>query len=126
MTFRYSVVMAWSLEDGGYIAAIPELPNLSAFGETAEEAAREVEVAAEGYLDALGESGSPAPAPQELPSFSGQFRVRLPASLHEALVKHARREGVSLNTLVVGLLAEGLGVAGERFLSNAPGRLQPT
>jgi antitoxin HicB len=115
MTFRYSVVMAWSLEDGGYIAAIPELPNLSAFGETAEEAAREVEV-----------SGSPAPAPQELPSFSGQFRVRLPASLHEALVKHARREGVSLNTLVVGLLAEGLGVAGERFLSNAPGRLQPT
>ena len=121
MTFRYSVVMAWSREDGGYIATIPELPNLSAFGETAEEAAREVEVAAEGYLEALGESGSPAPAPLEVPSFSGQFRVRLPVSLHEALVMHARREGVSLNTLVVSLLAEGLGVAGERFLSNVPG-----
>lgn len=117
MTFRYSVTMAWSREDSGYIATVPELPNFSVFGETAEEAAREVEIAAEGYLEALGESGSPAPAPLELPSFSGQFRVRMPVSLHEALVTHARREGVSLNTLVVSLLAEGLGVAGERFLS---------
>jgi len=122
MTFRYSVIMAWSREDGGYIATVPELPNFSVFGETAEEAAREVEIAAEQYLEALGESGSPVPAPLELPSFSGQFRVRMPVSLHEALVTHARREGVSLNTLVVSLLAEGLGVAGERFLSNVPGR----
>ncbi len=117
MAFRYSVTMAWSREDGGYIATIPELANLSAFGETAEEAAREIEVAADAYIEALEESGSPTPAPLELPSFSGQFRVRMPASLHQSLVHRARREGVSLNTLVVSLLAEGLGAAGERFLS---------
>lgn len=40
---------------------------------------------------------------------SGQFRVRLPVELHEALTAEAERQGVSLNTLVVALLAGGLG-----------------
>jgi predicted HicB family RNase H-like nuclease len=40
---------------------------------------------------------------------SGQFRVRLPIALHEALVAEAERQGVSLNTLVVSLLAGGIG-----------------
>jgi predicted HicB family RNase H-like nuclease len=40
---------------------------------------------------------------------SGQFRVRLPVELHAALVAEAERQGVSLNTLVVALLAAGIG-----------------
>jgi predicted HicB family RNase H-like nuclease len=39
---------------------------------------------------------------------SGQFRVRLPAELHAALVAEAERQGVSLNALVVALLAGGI------------------
>ena len=115
--FRYSLTMAWSDEDDGYVATVAELPGLSAFGETPELAAHEVEAAAGAYLAALEDRGEAAPEPLRVLSFSGQFRVRVPMSLHEALVGHARREGVSLNTLVVGLLAEGLGVAGERFLA---------
>ena len=42
-------------------------------------------------------------------AFSGQFRVRLPVALHEALAIEAERQGVSLNTLVVSLLAGGIG-----------------
>jgi antitoxin HicB len=121
MMFQYSVTMAWSKEDGGYVATVPELPNLSAFGETAPEAAQEIELAAVAFVAAMEETGVTAPPALALPSFSGQFRVRVPASLHETLVSHARREGVSLNTLVVSLLAEGLGAAGERFLD--PGSL---
>ena len=40
---------------------------------------------------------------------SGQFRVRLPHTLHEWLALQAQREGVSLNTLVLGCLAEAKG-----------------
>lgn len=39
---------------------------------------------------------------------SGQLRVRLPVDLHEALTAEAERQGVSLNTLIVALLAGGL------------------
>jgi antitoxin HicB len=34
--------------------------------------------------------------------------LRTPKSLHQSLADRARREGVSLNTLAVALLAEGL------------------
>ncbi len=40
---------------------------------------------------------------------SGQTRVRLPVDLHEALTAQAAVQGVSLNTLIVALLAGGIG-----------------
>jgi HicB family len=45
---------------------------------------------------------------------SGQFRLRLPAALHEALVREAESQGVSLNTLAVALLAGGIGFRTDR------------
>jgi predicted HicB family RNase H-like nuclease len=52
-------------------------------------------------------SGSPSP-PR-----SGQLRVRLPTELHEALAAEAARQGISLNTLIVSLLAGGIGWRGQ-------------
>jgi len=40
---------------------------------------------------------------------SGQWRQRVPRSLHARLAARARQEGVSLNTLVTAMIAEGLG-----------------
>ena len=40
---------------------------------------------------------------------SGQFRVRVPVELHAALATETERQGVSLNTLIVALLAGGMG-----------------
>jgi predicted HicB family RNase H-like nuclease len=40
---------------------------------------------------------------------SGQLRVRMPPALHEQLVEEAARQGVSLNQLIVALLAGGVG-----------------
>lgn len=37
--------------------------------------------------------------------FSGQFRVRIPKSLHARLAAQAVKEGVSLNTYVIMLLS---------------------
>jgi predicted RNase H-like HicB family nuclease len=64
---RYEVDIFWSEEDGGYIANVPELPNLSAFAETYEEALREVRIAMDLYLSALREAGKEAHKPRGLP-----------------------------------------------------------
>ncbi len=107
--FKYSVSIKWSDEDGGFIATVSELPGLSAFGKTQEEAISELKVAAEAYLETLEESGEPLPAPKKLVPYSGQIRLRMPKRLHAKLAAAAESEGVSLNTYIVSLLSERQG-----------------
>jgi hypothetical protein len=40
---------------------------------------------------------------------SGRFVQRVPRSLHAQLIARAKIEGVSLNTLVVSIVSQGLG-----------------
>ena len=101
---KYSVQIQWSDEDDCYIATAEELPHVSAFGDTYDEALREFKDAMSVHLEVLGEENQPEPLTLE--SYSGQFRVRLPKSLHRRLATLARRENVSLNTLVIKLLSE--------------------
>jgi antitoxin HicB len=107
--FQYSMQLFWSDEDAGYIALVPEFPHLSAFGDDPEEAAREAQVAASLLEEVMAEQGEALPEPQMLSSFSGQIRVRMPRTLHQRLAGRARMEDVSLNTLMVSLLAESIG-----------------
>lgn len=60
---RYKIESFYSEEDKGYIAIIPDLPGCSAFGETEEEALKEVKIAKELWLEvAVSESrGTPNP-----------------------------------------------------------------
>lgn len=51
-------------------------------------------------------------------SASGKFVVRIPTSLHEALSAEARREGVSLNQLVLTKLALNLRAATQKLVNN--------
>lgn len=106
---KYSVALAWSDEDGGYIATVPEFEGLSAFGETPEEALAEAKTALQGFIEVLEEAGEALPEPQRICPYSGQLRLRLPKSLHARLSEMARRENTSLNTLIVSLVSEGYG-----------------
>jgi antitoxin HicB len=47
--------------------------------------------------------------PDTVPEVSGKFVTHLPKSVHAKLAERAKAEGVSLNTLVLALVAEGLG-----------------
>ena len=60
---KYRIEIFWSKEDGGYIANVPDLCYCSAFGETYEEALREMLVAMELHLDTLRELGREIPEP---------------------------------------------------------------
>lgn len=116
---KHSTMIQWSEEDEAYIAFVPELPGLSAFGSSAEEAARELSLAKEAYLEVLIEDEEEIPEPETLKPFSGQTRVRLPKSLHASLANQARQQGVSLNTHIVYLLSErnSLSIVNERIAS---------
>ena len=80
-------------------------------GETIEEAMADGEDAKCCWIAAMKEAGRPIPPPSIEPaeSDSGKWQLRAPKSLHRRLAERAKREGVSLNTLAVTLLGEGLG-----------------
>jgi predicted RNase H-like HicB family nuclease len=61
---KYRIEIFWSDEDEGYIANVPALRYCSAFGESYEEALREVLVAMELHLDTLRELDRPIPEPE--------------------------------------------------------------
>jgi predicted RNase H-like HicB family nuclease len=63
----YFISIFFSEEDGGYIADIPDLQYCSAFGETPEDALREVQIAKEAWLDAARSTGKPIPQPKYRP-----------------------------------------------------------
>ena len=105
----FSIRIIWSDEDGGYIATSPEFEHLSALGATPQEAAAQLESVVRVAIETFRESGWPLPTPKRVHEHSGQLRVRLPRSLHGRLADEAGRDGVSLNTLIVNYLSEGLG-----------------
>ncbi|HEY2840697.1 MAG TPA: type II toxin-antitoxin system HicB family antitoxin [Pirellulales bacterium] len=63
----YHINIFYSDDDGGYIADIPDLKACSAFGATAEEALREVEIAKATWLEAARAEGKPVPEPTYRP-----------------------------------------------------------
>ncbi|MFQ6072802.1 MAG: type II toxin-antitoxin system HicB family antitoxin [Methanosarcinales archaeon] len=60
---RYTIEIFYSEEDGGYIAVAPELPGCSAFGETEEEALKEIKIAIELWLEVAKKDGREVPKP---------------------------------------------------------------
>ena len=63
--YKYSIEIFYSEEDEGYIALAPELPGCSAFGETEEEALKEIKVAIDLWLEAAQKEGRGIPRPIE-------------------------------------------------------------
>lgn len=109
--YHYPVtVQPLAKEDGGgYIASFPDLPGCFADGGTIEEAIHEAHDALEAWIKTAKEFGDPIPKPSVASEYSGQWRIRVPRSLHAELALRAKIEGVSLNALATTLLALGLG-----------------
>jgi predicted RNase H-like HicB family nuclease len=61
----YAIEIFYSEEDEGFIAVVPELPGCSAFGETEEQALKEVKIAMSLWLETAKEIGREIPVPQK-------------------------------------------------------------
>jgi len=96
-------------DGGGYLIEYPDLPGCISDGETQEEAIKNGQDAVACWITAAKETGRSIPKPGELESQSGKWVQRVPKSMHLRLAEEAKAEGVSLNTLVISLLSEGIG-----------------
>ena len=94
-------------EGGGYAIIFPDLPGCRSDGATPEEALENGRDALASWLEVAREFGDKIPT--SFSAASGRFVQRVPRSLHAQLIAQAEAEGVSLNTLVVSLVAQGLG-----------------
>ena len=94
-------------EGGGYSIYFPDLPGCWSDGATAEEAIENGRDALQSWLAVAQEFGDDIPRP--FSAVSGRFVQRVPRSLHARLIARAKAEGVSLNTLVVSLVSQGIG-----------------
>jgi antitoxin HicB len=94
-------------EGGGYSITFPDLPGCYSDGATPEEAINNGRDALESWLAVACEFGDKLPKP--FSDVSGRFVQRVPRSLHAQLIARAKIEGVSLNTLVVSIVSQGLG-----------------
>lgn len=117
--FPYRISIEWSDDDEAYVARVPAVGAM-AHGDTPAEAVEEAQTAADGILAVMAKEGRPLPAPDATAAeFSGQFRLRLPRSMHERLSRLADEEGVSLNALVVAMLGEQIGGRSAGFAAAA-------
>lgn len=91
--------------DREWVAHFEELPNVSAYGETPEEALKELSIAWQAMKESYCAHGEAIPVAPARRSYSGQFNVRIDKRIHRALAMEAARVGVSLNALVSQKLA---------------------
>ncbi len=106
LSLPYRMEIVEDRDEGGYVVSFPELPGCVTCGETVESAVANAEDAKREWIKAALEDGITIHEPDDLENYSGQFKLRIPKSLHRSLTEHARREGISMNQYCVYLLSK--------------------
>ena len=112
-------------DEGRYAARILEFPGCYSDGDTPEDAYRNLEEAAENWIESALDQGMPIPEPSVSQGYSGTVSLRLPKSIHRRAAELAHRDGVSLNQFLLTAIASRVGEEDllARFLSNLDRRL---
>ena len=109
LTLPYRLEIVPDLEEGGYDARYPELPGCITCADSLEQLLVNAADAKKVWLEAALEEHLEIPEPaseEDLSAYSGQFKLRIPKSLHRSLVLHARQEGISMNQYCLYLLTK--------------------
>lgn len=106
MALPYKIEIVPDADEGGFVARLPELPGCITVGETMEDALANIEDAKRAWIEAAMDDGQTIPEPISLDDYSGQFKLRIPKSLHRSLAEHAREEGTSMNQYCLYLLTK--------------------
>ena len=105
MNLSYRLEIIPDLEEGGYVGLFPELKGCITCADTLEELIVNLMDAKRVWLEAMIEMEMESPEPENFTEYSGQFKLRLPKSLHRQLAENSKREGISMNQYCVYLLA---------------------
>ena len=108
MALPYRMEIIPDVEEGGFTAWYPDLPGCLTCAETMEKLIANAQDAKRAWLEAAIADGVEIAEPSRDAAFgdySGQFKLRLPKSLHRSLSLHAKQEGISMNQYCLYLLA---------------------
>ena len=106
MSLPYRLEILPDPDEGGYVARYPDLPGCITVGDSVESVAENAEDAKKEWLTAAMENGTQITEPMDMAGYSGQFKLRIPKSLHRRLAEHSKEEGVSMNQYCVYLLSK--------------------
>jgi len=98
-------------EDGDYLAHFVEMPNVSAFANTPEDALRELAVAWQGVKESYRKHNEPIPQAPLPKADENSLDIPVDAQLYHALSDEAAKSGISLYALVAQKLAKPLTTA---------------
>lgn len=93
-------------EDGSYFIEYPDLKGCMSCGETIEEVIKMGEDAKKCWLETCLEKNIHIPEPKDEEAYSGNFRIRMPKSLHKEISQKAEKEGISMNQYCIYLLSK--------------------
>ena len=100
-------------ENGSYwIAEHPDLPGCKTHGETKEQAILNLDDAKTGWIFSRLCDNEKIPTPTsslEHNKYSGRILLRLPKDLHQKLIIKSKSQDISLNQVILYLLAYALG-----------------
>ena len=109
MSLPYHIEIIPDMEEGGYTAKFPDLPGCLTCAETIEDLMANAQDAKKTWFTAAIEDGIEIPEPgceTDLSAYSGQFKIRMPRSLHRTLAVNAKKEGISMNQYCIYLLSK--------------------
>lgn len=109
MSLPYRMEIIPDMAEGGYTAKFPNLPGCLTCAETIEDLMVSAQDAKKTWLTAAIEDGIEIAEPDnetDLSTYSGQFKLRMPKSLHRTLAIHAKQEGTSMNQYCIYLLSK--------------------
>lgn len=92
-------------ENNDYLAYYPQLSGCFAKDKSLEKAIELVKQKKKAWIEKAMNTGEQIPPIDDTDNYSGQFKLRLPKSLHKALTENAKKEGISLNQYCVYLLS---------------------
>jgi predicted HicB family RNase H-like nuclease len=98
---HYTYRVAWSAEDGEFVATVAEFPSLSWLAPSQFGAIEGLEALLADVIVDMQEQGEDVAEPLSERSYSGKFNLRLGEKLHREVALHAAEENLSINQWVV-------------------------
>ena len=105
LALPYKIEIIPDLDEGGYVVSYPDLPGCLTCASSMDIALKNAEDAKREWLKAALEENLPIREPDNLTGYSGQFKLRIPKSLHRQLSEHSKEEGISMNQYCLYLLS---------------------
>ena len=103
---HYKMEVVKDESESGYVVSFPELPGCVTCADTLEKAILLADDAKSTWIAACLEEGIDIPEPVNDNSYSGQFKLRIPKSLHRSLAERSKEEGISMNQYCLYLLSK--------------------